>query len=73
MGRIAVEKRLEEAPSRPTITSVLVRLCGQRQDVCKEGNLGTCCVESIPAQANSVCAVDRHSQRAAWCFRAHVS
>ena len=24
-------------------------------------------VESIPAQANNGCAVDRHSQRAAWC------
>ena len=25
------------------------------------------CVESIPAQVNSGCAVDRRSQRAAWC------
>ena len=25
------------------------------------------CVESIPAQVNSGCAVDRHNQRAAWC------
>ena len=25
------------------------------------------CVELIPAQVNSSCAVDRHSQRAAWC------
>ena len=27
----------------------------------------TFCVESIPAQINSGCAVDRHSQRDAWC------
>ena len=27
----------------------------------------TFCVESIPAQVNSGCAVDRHSQRDAWC------
>ena len=25
------------------------------------------CVELIPAQVNSSCAVDEHSQRAAWC------
>ena len=34
---------------------------------CLEPSAPPPCVELIPAQVNSGCAVDRHSQRAAWC------